>query len=288
MRTPTTLFLPCCALLLAAAAPSANEDIAADLDGDGVPDSMTTTVDGGSGYHHTETCVTSGATGEARCLEWVETAYSPFEAFRMTDGAGRPVADGGALAAFLPPASCDPADPRSPDQAAMWRLEQPNPPGGNIDLPPLTEPGRPSRQANVCLTPEEGALLAGAFAWDASGTLTPEAAKAEGWTLVYLFGGEPELALDMGDLEIYRVHAAVAAYHARANVHRWLVNLADGSEEGFKVDRWQRVEGFRQDGPSFSFKVNHAGPPQRLVVDLRTWSPALPPAEPGADAAPSQ
>lgn len=248
----------------------------ADLTGDGVPDALWEVADGGSGYAARETCARDGATGSTTCAELAETAYAPFAGLRVRrDGAPLDVAEAAAdpLGALVLPLVCAPPDPASPRQGAMWRLREPSPPGGVMDLPPLRVPGPPQPQERVCMAPAVAAPLAGAFAWEPSGALDAAAAARDGWLVAWLFAGAPVLELKAGPVSLYRSHAAVAAWHRDADVHGWLVNLADGSEEGFKIDRWQRLSGFRQDGESASIKVAHTGLPQRLVIDLRTWRP---------------
>lgn len=256
--------------------PGASQAIEADLDGDGVPDLVWTARDGGSGYSDETACVLDGATGATTCVSVVETAYGPFAGLLSTrDGAPMPLGDVARdpLGAVVLPFPCVAPDRTSPRQGAMWRLGAPSPGGGVVDLPPLRTPGPPQPQDRVCMSPGEAALLEGAFAWEASGTLDAPSAAAAGWTVACLFHGPPVVELEAGPLVFFRSHAAVAVWHRAANVHGWLLNLADGSEEGFKVDRWPRVSDFRQDGESVSFKVHHTGLPQRLVVDLRTWHP---------------
>jgi hypothetical protein len=258
------------ALALAAAPPPA------DLTGDGVPDHVYSASDGGSGFSWRLDCVTDGATGRTLCAEVAETAYSPFAGVRFTvDGssASPSVAAVEPLGLLVFPWTCAPPDPTRPSQGAMWRLSAPSPGGGVMDLPPLRIPGPPPAQERVCMAPATASSLGGAFTWDAPGTMDAARASDEGWLVAYLFAGPPTVELEAGPLVFFRSHAAIAVWHREADVHGWLVNLADGSDEGFKIDRWTRLQGFRQDGESVSVKVAHAGLPARLVIDLRTWRP---------------
>lgn len=250
--------------------------LGADLSGDGVPDEVWAAHDGGSGYARDEACARDGASGAVTCAVLADTAYVPFAGLLLTrDGAPLAWAEAAAdpLGAVVLPLSCAPPDPSSPRQGALWRLASPSLPGGIMDLPPLRVPGRPQPQERVCMDAAAAAPLAGAFAWEPSGTLDAAGAAREGWLVAWLFAGPPSVELEAGPLTLYRSHAAVAAWHREADVHGWLFNLADGSGEGFKIDRWARLSGFRQDGESVSVEVAHTGLPQRLVVDLRTWRP---------------
>ena len=271
-----SLRLPLLLAVLLVSSSARADDLVADLDGDGVPELSWTWRDGGSGYREDDACVLDGGSGVVWCGVLSETAYSPFAGVLVSrDGVPQSLGEArrSPLGALVIPVACADPDPASPAQGAMWRMAGQNPVGGVMDLPPLRVPGPPVAQERVCMSPGEAVTLAGVFSWDASGTMTVDRATADGWAIAWLFAAPPTEELLAGPLVFFRSHAAVAVWHRDADVHGWIVNLADGSEEGFKIDRWQRVSGFRQDGESVSMKVHRSGAARRLVVDTRTWAP---------------
>lgn len=254
--------------------PEAPEQV--DLDQDGVLDLRVRGSSGGSGWREFDTCVRHGASGHVACERSASTAYARFS------GQQRVLlpAEGNRAAALLRPDDCAAADPNDPAQGALWALRSPVPLHGTVAPTAAWLPGRPRDQASVCLSPTEAATLSGGLTW-AQTEEGSSALAAEGWLVRYsaswplwLGPGEPRQRTPrrigtVGPLELYQHGAALALYDPAADRHAWLVNLAGDYGDGFKADRWERIQAVTARGPTVvEVQVNDGGDEEPLQLDL--------------------
>ncbi len=226
--------------------------IHADVTGDGIADLLTEHRDGGSGYSTIQYCVADGATGATACYTEHLTAYSFFAAEDRTTTH----APGAALTAALPHRPCAAPSRGATSQAAMWLLAaKPY----SARAPVRWSPGAPRAQVAVCLKARQAAALRSAFAWDPSGTAT-----STPMTIRYLPGIQ-RTHLQTPRYSVHTQGAAIAIYDRANHRHAWLANYGDGDEEGFKVDRWQRITGVTLTPTGFQFAVRRAGAPSEVV-----------------------
>lgn len=228
-----------------------------DLDQDGVPDALSTRSEGGSGFSEFVRCARHGASGHVACDETHRSAYTLFSVQRRLL---EPALDNRA-AALLPADRCSAYDPEAAGQAAMMQLLVPTPRSG-VFAPKLRWlPGKPADQVSVCMDPSRAAPFPSWFDSPVDGESDSAAWAAEGWTARYSsawpqvvspgesFNFTPRLALDLGGLQIYQHAHALAVYDPTQNRHAWLANFASPTDDGFKLDRWERVAALTAAGP---------------------------------------
>ena len=227
-----------------------------DFNGDGYADVLTESSQGGTGFRTVKRCMRDGATKRTRCSEQHTTAYAPFYAYDLAPAAA-PLSKG--LQAFLGMPDCDRPYLDEPDQAAMWLLRHNELTGDLVRLTPSVpaRKGKPAIAKRVCVSHSEATVLRGAFAWDPEGAA--KSAVAAGRTIVFSSTGKPKVLAVSGKWQLYASQGAVALYDKANDRHRWLVSFADGSEEGFKMDRWPRIVEAEASADGFLFKVRRSG-----------------------------
>lgn len=208
----------------------------ADLDADGVADVRADSRSIGSGWHGFATCVRHGATGHVACREDQDTAYSGFSGTRTTL---RPV-EGNRAAGLLGSFTCERWKPHDPRWGALEAVGTPL--EGVFRPVPRWEPGPVVQQVSACLTPAEARRFPGSDAWSG----TPADAS---WTVFWtprtgVSWGQQEAGLRQvataGPLAIFQQGAALAVYDAARAHHAWIANWSE-ADDGFKVDRWERI-----------------------------------------------
>lgn len=246
-----------------------------DLNGDGVMDERLVTSDGGSGYRQFWQCARDGASGDAVCAVQSYTAYSLFAAERrVADPAANNRAE-----SLLPDIPCPAYDPESASQAALSQLLVPTPTSGSYTPTLRWFPGLPADQASVCMTVAQAEKFPGGLAFEASGEFTPEQLAAAGWTLRYLaawpqltpvgqqHNRTPKLVLELGKLQIYQHAHALAVYDPALHRHAWLANFAAPTGDGFKLDRWERIDSVSAAGPhTLEVQLQQAEGPLRIEL----------------------
>lgn len=233
-----------------------------DLNGDGHVDTMTVSRQGGSGYQSIRRCVRDGASGARACVEIKRTAYAPFEAIDTTIPTTMPAA----LVAALNRPACVPASPSDPTQGAVWALAKPAPAGPTATVVAARPQahGKPRAPTGVCLRHAQAVALRGAFAWDPRGIARQH--HTPGRTILFPRLPAPRLVLTRGRWQLYSLLGAVALYDRTTDRHQWLLSYADGSPEGFKIDRWNRLSKFAATPTSFHFRVHRTSRPGTTVT----------------------
>jgi len=239
----------------------------ADLDGDGAVDTVVEQSAGGSGGGVRWLCVRDGATGTAACDEAEWWVYSPFSAGRRLANPGR---DGQALRlldaiearrALLeprkPPSDGSPGlavepsrrlrlDAADPALAGLFALASPPPTQGTWSPPLRWYRGPAPAQAGVEFSARELPRFSAAPAWsDEPGApwTASYTASPSGRGMAAFFSASapppPPSAVTIGPMTVRVLGDAVVA-EVGAERHAWLASWAEGSGEGFKVDRWPR------------------------------------------------
>lgn len=249
------------------------EVVQRDIDGDGSLDVIAKSGDGGSGYTSSRICVGNRATRRWSCVTQHHTAYSPFSAASRKSSQPAPSAE---ILAALPTPACMKPRRESPAQAALWVL--PRAEDTVIALNALPLEGKPVRQRAVCLDPHTALELPGGFSWEPSGSdeeRTPLMNDPD-LQIVYQPGAGDaadqvnrtslHVALETQGHQVFVQGAAVAVYSVARDRHAWIANYADGSDEGFKIDRHSRFRAIEATQRGFAVHLEGSG--RRIDIEL--------------------
>ena len=235
-----------------------------DEDGDGVPETRIEGSEGGSGGHHWSSCVRHGASGHVVCEESASSAYSAFSGFRRV----LVPATGNRAAPLMPEAPCAKGVP-----GALSALRANAPKEGEF-VPTLAwRPGKPPVQESVCMTAAEAATYPSGLAWAGD--------SADGWSVFWsargpqIWGNEkdafvPVKVATYGRFEVWRQGHALAVYEPAANRHAWIASWGDGTNEGFKVDRWERIQSVEATTGGVRVTLATTDGPTSLLIRLPT------------------
>lgn len=241
-----------------------------DIDGDGFLEERWTTLAGGTGWRQLTSCLRHGASGHIACDEDHTTAYALFSGWRRTL---QPAMDNRA-APLLAGRPCIPPDPLDPTQGAMHALLLDAPLEGIFSPNLRWLPGAPVPQRSVCLSPASAAAYPSGLTWTGEGAApAPESrwkvwygASWPSWTQGGRSHSPQKLPLTLGALEVYQHGHALAVHDRLQERHAWIINLGAGGEEGFKVDRWERIRAVTApDARSLQVQVARQGGPDTLV-----------------------
>ena len=259
------MLAPLAVLAVAPAWAQQQRQEARDYNGDGHLDRLTIQRDGGSGYWWRQRCVRDGLTQRRACSTVTASAYGLFQGLDEPRPA-KPLSPG--MMSWLQSPVCVAANAQDPAQAAMWVLTKPEPSGETVTLQPSAPAaaGEPLASRGVCLSHAQAQSFRGAFSWDAQGNAKKQAQP--GRTIFFPPSKAPQKVLSVRHWRVYAMRGAVAIHDTRSDRHQWLASFADGSDEGFKIDRWKRLRAFEETQSGFRFRVRRSGRDSVVNVTL--------------------